>query len=108
MLILTSTSAFWGFFSSFVMACHAHVSLSERYTKEQVTDDTTGETTDLDTKYFEATDQAYQSKHSEPLLLGDDAVEMVVQDSFPEEMSPDYQIAETTGLEPVIGPNVPG
>ena len=92
-----------------VMPCHGHVSLPEKYTKEQVTDDTDDDTKDFDTKYLESTDQATQSKHSEPLLLGGDAVEMVVHDSFPQEVSPDIKVAEKTSvLEAVIRSNVLG
>ena len=95
--------------SFFAMPCHVHVSLPEKYTKEQVTDDTADETKDFDTKYLEPTDQATLSKHSEPLLLGGDAVEMVVNDSLPKEVTPDIMIAEKTSrLEPVIRPNVLG
>lgn len=90
------------------MPCHVHVSLPERYTKEQVTDDTADETKDFDTKYLEPTDQATHSKHSEP-LLGGDAVEMVVNDSLPQEVSPEIKVAETmSGLEAVFRSNVLG
>ena len=91
------------------MPCHVHVSLSEKYINEQEADDTAEETRDLDTKYLEPTDHATQSKNSEPLLFVDDAVEMIVHDSFPQEVSPDIKVAEkTSGLDAVIRSNILG
>ena len=83
--------------------CHARVSLPEKCTLGQATDGAVHETQDSDTKDLEPIDEAIQSKHSTPLSPTDDTPEIPVRDSFPQDVSPDVKVVETTsGLEPVI------
>ena len=83
--------------------CQLHVSLPEKSTEEHETRVIGDEKRDSDTKYLEKIDGTIQSKHNEPLSLADDSIEMPVQDSFPQDVSPDVKVVETTsGLEPVI------
>ena len=59
----------------------------EQYTKEQEsTDVVAGEISNLETKDLESAQEATQTKESVPLSLVDDVVEIVVQDSVPEEV----------------------
>ena len=90
------------------MPCHVRESLPEKHTEVKETDGRADETKYLDTKDLEPTDGAIESKHGEPFLLIEDATEMAVEDSFPQEVCPDIKVEETTELEPAIRPCVLG
>ena len=72
--------------------------LIEQYTKEQLdTEATGGETSNLDTKNPESSAEA--TKDSVALSLLDDVREMVVHDSFPEEVHLDDTIEVDVEIE---------
>ena len=66
---------------------------TEQYTGEQQdTDGICGETPDLDTKILESTVEVTESKDSTPLALVEGANEMIIQDSFSEEVNLDITV----------------
>ena len=73
--------------------------LAEQYTKEQQdTGAIAGETSDLETKVPESTVQTTPSKDSLPLSLID-GNEMIIQDSFPEEVNLDDAVQQDRIIE---------
>ena len=84
---------------SFYLLCK----LTEQYTKElQDTEDINGETLDIVQKVPESNVEAIVSKDSVTLSLLDDVNEMVVQDSFPEEVNANVTVEaddDTEGKE---------
>ena len=81
---------------SFYLLCK----LTEQYTKElHVTEDINRETLDLVQKVPESNVEAIVSKDSVALSLLDDVNEMVVRDSFPEEINVDVTTEADDGTE---------
>ena len=81
---------------SFYLLCK----LTEQYTKElQDTEDINGETLDIVQKVPELNVEAIVSKDSVTFSLLDDVNEMVVQDSFPEEINVNVTVEADDGTE---------
>ena len=81
---------------SFYLLCK----LTEQYTKElHVTEDINRETLDIVQKVPDSNVEAFVSKDTIALSLLDDVNEMVVQDSFPEEINVDVTVEADDGTE---------